>query len=92
MVTSHHSGTEWDPGRPMAQQSRWAEHASFMNGLVDAGFVILGGPLDAFRVVLLVTGDSEQAVRDTLAADPWYGSHLRLYTIDPIDLLLDSRG
>jgi hypothetical protein len=29
----------------MEQQSDWPAHASFMDGLVDEGFVVLGGPL-----------------------------------------------
>ena len=39
------SGPHWDPGRPLEEQSGWAEHAAFMDGLVDDGFIVLGGPL-----------------------------------------------
>src|SRR5450759_29684 len=35
----------WDDSRPMHEQENWDEHASFMNALVDDGFVVLGGPL-----------------------------------------------
>src|SRR2546425_2385978 len=28
----------------MPAQDQWAEHAAFMNGLVDAGLILLGGP------------------------------------------------
>jgi hypothetical protein len=62
------------PSRPMEDQSRWREHASFMDVLVESGFVVLGGPLDEHRVLLAVEAESEDAVRATLARDPWIGS------------------
>jgi len=76
----------------MEEQSDWPEHASFMNGLVDAGFVILGGPLDdEHRVVHVVEADSEDAIRATLARDPWHQTHLRIDTIDAWTIRLDGR-
>jgi hypothetical protein len=46
-----------------------------MNALVDDGFVLLGGPLEDDRdVLLIVTAGSEAAVRDRLAKDPWQRS------------------
>jgi hypothetical protein len=63
-----------------------------MNGLVDAGFVALGGPLsDEHRVVHVVEAESEAAVRATLARDPWSETHLRVDTIDPWTIRLDGR-
>jgi uncharacterized protein YciI len=86
------SGPEWDPARALEDQSDWPAHAAFMNGLVDAGFVILGGPLgDEHRVVHVVEAESEEAVRVTLAADPWSGSHLVVDAIDPWKIRLDAR-
>jgi hypothetical protein len=38
-------GPNWDPRRPIRGQDRWDEHAAFMDGLVDDGFIILGGPV-----------------------------------------------
>jgi len=45
LVVLRRSGPEWDPARPLEEQSGWLAHASFMDGLVDDGFIILGGPL-----------------------------------------------
>ena len=60
--------------------------------MVDAGFVILGGPLaDEERVVLVVEAESEDAVRATLAQDPWSETHLRVDTVDPWTIRLDGR-
>jgi hypothetical protein len=76
----------------MEEQSGWPAHASFMDGLVHAGFIILGGPLaDEHRVVHVVEAQSEDDVRATLARDPWSGSHLRVDTIDPWTIRLDGR-
>jgi uncharacterized protein YciI len=91
-VVSRRSGPEWDPSRPLEEQSGWPAHASFMDGLVEAGFVVLGGPLaDEHRVVLVVEAESEDAVRATLAGDPWSETHLRIDTIDRWTIRLDGR-
>ena len=56
------------------------------------GFVVLGGPLaDEHRVVLVIEADSEDAVRETLARDPWDQTHLRIDTIDGWTIRLDGR-
>ena len=76
----------------MEEQSGWKEHADFMDGLVESDFVILGGPLaDAERVVLAVEAESEEAVRSTLAADPWSDTHLVVGAIDAWTIRLDGR-
>jgi uncharacterized protein YciI len=76
----------------MEEQSDWLAHASFMDGLVDAGFIVLGGPLgDDDRVVHAVEAESADAVRATLARDPWNETHLRIDTIDPWTIRLNGR-
>ena len=93
LVVLHRSGPEWDPSRPLEEQSGWAAHAAFMDRLVDDGFVVLGGPLaDEVRVVHAVEADTEDAVRATLARDPWSGTHLRVASIDPWTIRLDGRA
>ncbi len=78
---------------PMEEQSDWAAHAEFMDRLVADGFVVLGGPLaDEHRVVHVVEADSAQTVRDTLARDPWHGTHLVLDSVDAWTIRLDSRA
>lgn len=91
-VVLRRTGPRWDPSRALEQQSGWPTHAAFMDGLADAGFVVLGGPLaDEVRVVLAVEAESAQAVRETLARDPWSGTHLVVDTIDPWTIRLDGR-
>jgi uncharacterized protein YciI len=92
-VVLHRSGPEWDPSLPIESQPRWPAHASFMDDLVAAGFVVLGGPLDdEHRVVMAVEASSEADVRATLARDPWSESHLRIDAIEAWRIRLDGRN
>jgi hypothetical protein len=80
-----------DLSLPLEEQSGWEEHAAFMDGLVDTGFVMLGEPLaDEHRVVLAVEAELEDEVRATLARDPWSGTHLVVDTIDAWTIRLDG--
>jgi uncharacterized protein YciI len=92
LLVLRQSGPDFDRSRPLEEQSRWSEHAAFMDGLVDDGFIVLGGPLaDDGRVAHAVEADSAQAVRETLARDPWSETHLRIDTIEPWTVRLDAR-
>jgi hypothetical protein len=91
-VVLRRAGPEWDPARPLEEQTGWPEHALFMDGLVDQGFVVLGGPLaDEHRVVLAIEAASEDDVRETLARDPWSESHLVVDTVERWTVRLDGR-
>lgn len=90
-VVLRRSGPDWEPALPLEEQSGWAEHAAFMDGLVEAGFIVLAGPLSDDRVVHVVEADSEGAFRTTLARDPWSYTHLRIDAIDPWTIRLDGR-
>ena len=92
LVQRLRSGPEWDAARPLEEQSGWPPHASFMDDLVDTGFVVLGGPLaDEHRVMLVIEAESEDAVHATLARDPWTETHLRTDTVEPWTIRLDGR-
>jgi uncharacterized protein YciI len=92
LVLLRRSGPEWDRSKPMEEQSGWDEHASFMDGLVDDGFLVLGGPLaDEVRVAHAVEAESEDAVRATLSRDPWSETHLAVDSIEPWTIRLDAR-
>ena len=91
-VVLRRSGPEYEPALPLEEQSGWAEHAEFMDALADSGFVVLGGPLeDEIRVVLVVEADSSDAVRETLARDPWSETHLVVDSVDRWTIRLDGR-
>jgi uncharacterized protein YciI len=91
-VVLRRSGPQWDRSISLEAQSGWSAHARFMEALVADGMVILGGPLaDEDRVVLAVEAPSADAIRATLAADPWHETHLHLDSIDPWTIRLDAR-
>jgi uncharacterized protein YciI len=93
LVMVSRSGPEWDASRPLREQSGWPEHAVFMDGLVDEGLIVLGGPLaDEHRVVHAVEAESEEAIRSAFARDPWSESHVVIDAIEPWKVLLDGRA
>jgi uncharacterized protein YciI len=92
LVVQHRSGPRWDPSLPLERQSDWPAHAAFMDGLVGAGFIVLGGPLaDEHRVIFAVEAASEDAVRAAFARDPWSETHLVIDSIEPWTIRLDGR-
>jgi hypothetical protein len=90
-VVLRQSGPEWQPDKPLEEQSGWQEHAEFMDGLVDDGFIVLGGPIVDRRVVHAVDAESEEIVRATFARDPWSGTHLVVEAVEPWTIRLDGR-
>jgi len=91
-VVLRRAGPKWDPSRRLEEQSDWLAHATFMDALVDEGFVVLGGPLaDEVRVVHAIEARSEDEIRSRLADDPWSESHLTIDAIEPWTIRLDGR-
>jgi uncharacterized protein YciI len=86
-------GPGWDPARRIRDQDGWDEHAAFMDGLVDDGFIILGGPVgDGAQTLHVVQAVDEDEVRARLGRDPWASAGLlRTGTIERWLLWLDSR-
>lgn len=79
-------GPAWDHPRRRREQEGWDEHAAFMDGLVDEGFVVLGGPIgvgDGDNTLLIVNGEDEAAVRARLQDDPWFEGVLTIESIRP---------
>jgi uncharacterized protein YciI len=87
-------GGPWDWSRDLRDQQGFAEHAQFMDGLVDGGFILLGGPLALEREVLhVIRAASEEHVRSRLAADPWHrNGMLTVVSVRSWTVLLDGLG
>jgi uncharacterized protein YciI len=83
-------GENWNASQAMREQDKWDEHAAFMNGLVDNGFVLLGGPLgDGTTILLIIDAESEQDIVARLADDPWTPMGLlRIAKIELWEILL----
>jgi uncharacterized protein YciI len=86
-------GPNWDSSRQIREQQAWDQHAAFMDGLVDDGFIILGGPLgDGERVLHVVEATGEHAIKERLGEDPWAAMGLlQIAAIEPWTIWLDGR-
>ena len=66
------AGPNRDLNKGSREQPYWNDHARFIDNLVEDGFMVMGGPLsDEGGAMIIVSADSEQAVRDRLKDDPW---------------------
>jgi uncharacterized protein len=86
-------GLNWDASRQIREQQAWDEHAEFMDGLVDDGFVILGGPIgDGEQALLIVEAMDEHEIEARLGEDPWASMGLlRIGAAQPWTIWLDGR-
>ncbi len=86
-------GGPWDWTRDLRGQAGFEDHRRFMNGLVDSGFILLGGPLDGDRdVLLIIDAPGEDVIRRRLADDPWASNGMLTVTsVERWTILLDGR-
>jgi uncharacterized protein YciI len=86
-------GGPWDWSRGLREQDGWDEHAAFMDGLVEEGVILLGGPLEGDRETLqVVAAPSEEAVRTRFAEDIWAeNGMLSVKSVERWTILLDGR-
>ena len=86
-------GPGWVPNRSRREQDGWDAHATFMDALVDDGFVILGGPIgDGENAMLAIEANDEREIEQRFAADPWTTNGvLRIGKIEQWTIWLDSR-
>jgi uncharacterized protein YciI len=65
-------GPNWDDSRVMDDQREWTAHAALMDAMVAERFILLGGPLEGTRdVVLVVQAEDDSEVMSRFAVDPW---------------------
>ena len=67
-------GPAWNHSGGRRDQEGWDDHAAFMDGLADEGFIVLGGPIgegDGENTLLVIDAPDEDTVRVRLAEDPW---------------------
>jgi hypothetical protein len=85
-------GGPWNWALGLREQAGFDDHAQFMDSLVEAGFIVLGGPLEGDReVLLIVTAPSEDAIRQRLAPDPWLqDGTLSIVSFERWTILLDG--
>lgn len=87
---SEQRGGPWDWSKDLREQAGFAEHAAFMDTLVEEGFIVLGGPIDEREVLLVVQADSVSAIGERLATDPWIvNGTLTITSVRPWTVLLE---
>jgi uncharacterized protein YciI len=87
-------GPKWNDSHGLEGQEDWQAHAAFMDALVAEGFVLLGGPLEGTREVLLIirANDAEE-IAARLSRDVWHRQDLlRIDRVVPWTLRLGALG
>jgi uncharacterized protein YciI len=90
------AGPTWTHGGGIGDQPALGDHAAFMDGLADDGFVVVAGPLAGtedgrLRVLLVVDAASEAEIRDRLADDPWaQAERLVIASVESWNLLVGA--
>ena len=87
-VVLRERGPAWDSARDMRAQDGWDEHAAFMEGLAEEGFILLGGVLEDGRAMHVVEAESDEAVWEHFTADPWPEEMLNVASVTPWEILL----
>jgi uncharacterized protein YciI len=87
-------GPNWDECREIREQDGWDEHAAFMDGLVEDGFLLIGGPVGDYRQTLhAIEASDADEVKRRVAGDPWvHAGLLEVGSIQPWSLWLDGRA
>ena len=87
------AGPNRDFSKETREQPFWAEHAAFIDRLVDDGFILMGGPLvDESGSLLVFNAEDENEVREKLKDDPW-AEHgiLKLESVKRWEIFIDKR-
>ena len=75
-AVNREAGQAWTNGAGAFDQPGVSDHAAFINGLTEAGFILAAGPLDGteigrIRVLLIADADNENEIVQRLDDDPW---------------------
>jgi uncharacterized protein YciI len=92
------AGPSWTDGKGAFDQPAVNDHAAFMNGLANEGFVLFAGPLAGselhrIRVLLIAEAADEIDIRRRLADDPWERTRRVVTTgVERWNLLVGAEG
>ena len=84
----------WDPALPPQEQEGFADHAAFVADLEASGFIAQAGLMQPSNDVLFVfRADSEAAVRERMAQDPWQkDGHAKLGRVEEVHFRIGAPG
>jgi uncharacterized protein YciI len=90
-VVRSEQGPAWNSAHSMREQMLWTEHAAYINSLLSANRMILGGPIGdgkPYRAMVVFIAASEAEARKRLDEDPWYKAGvLRVVSIESWNLI-----
>jgi hypothetical protein len=90
-LVGYKPGPGWDYAKPRREQRGWDDHAEFMDMLVSGHVVILGGPLDGQRALVVAQHRDQLRLRSQLEDDPWNDDVLAIDYIERWELWLAAR-
>ena len=87
------AGPNRDFSKGTREQAFWDEHATFIDRLVDDGFILMGGPfVDEGGSLLIFNAEDENEVRAKLKNDPWTKEGiLKLESVKRWEIFIDRR-
>jgi uncharacterized protein YciI len=90
-------GENWDRARDIRAQPFFDQHAAFVDGLVERGVIIIGGPIasddDDDIALMAVEAADESSLRSIFDADPWIVHRVfRIKDMRAWTLWLDGRS
>lgn len=89
-----HRADAWDPARPPQEQDGFPDHAKFVAELEASGFIAMAGLMQpSSDVLFILRAESEQAVRQRFAQDPWQkDGHARLGRVEEVHFRIGAPG
>jgi hypothetical protein len=89
-----HRADAWIRDLPPQEQSGFADHARFVAELEASGFIAQAGLMQPSNDVLFIfRAESEAAVRQRMAQDPWQkDGHARLGRVEEVQFRIGSPG
>lgn len=92
LVYQEHAG-RWDWSKQLREQALFDEHAQFIDGLVEDGVLVLGGPIDEKDVLLVVDASTVEEAQAHFATDPWIENGMVTITaIRPWQIWVEGRS
>ena len=95
-AVNREAGPAWMDGTDAFNQPGASDHAAFMNGLAEEGFILAAGPLAGtesgrIRVLLIAHADHDAEITQRLATDPWeLAGRITTTKIEPWTLLVGA--
>jgi uncharacterized protein YciI len=90
-LVAYGPGPAWALSKSRRDQTDWNAHGEFMDALVGEGVVIVGGPIDDRRAVLVMHERDPVHLRARLTEDPWYERVVAIEQIAEWSLWLSPR-